>query len=152
MAQFAYYESPFGILKIGYREGFITHIRIVPARDGLGNPSPLSDLAAAELMAYFHGSLQAFDFPIMPEGTAFQKAVWEALRKIPYGETRTYGGIAAAIGNPGAARAVGHACNQNPIWIAIPCHRVLGADQSLTGYAGGTDLKKKLLELEQTYR
>ena len=152
MAQFAYYESPFGILKIGYREGFVTHISLTDVIDTENIPSPLSALAAGQLIQYFEGTRKTFDFPICAEGTPFRQAVWEALRQIPYGEIRTYGQIAAAIGKPGAARAVGQACNQNPIWIAIPCHRVLGADQSLTGYAGGTDLKKKLLELEQTYR
>ena len=83
-----------------------------------------------------------------PHGTPFQKRVWDALRQIPWGQTRSYGQIAAAIGKPGAARAVGQACNKNPIWIAIACHRVLGADHSLTGYAGGTDIKRLLLELE----
>ena len=81
-------------------------------------------------------------------GTEFQKSVWAALVRIPYGQTRTYGQIAADIGRPKAARAVGMACNQNPVWIAIPCHRVLGRNGALTGYAGGLDLKQKLLELE----
>lgn len=149
MPQFAYYESPFGILKIGYREGFITHIRLVPATEEPDTPSPVSDLAARQLIEYFCGCREIFDFPSAPAGTSFQMQVWEALSQIPFGQTRTYGEIAAAIGKPGAARAVGQACNQNPIWIAIPCHRVLGAKNALTGYAGGIDIKKRLLDLEQ---
>lgn len=84
-----------------------------------------------------------------PAGTPFQLAVWNQLLQIPYGETRTYGQIAAAIGKPGAARAVGMACNRNPLWIAIPCHRVVGSNHALTGYAGGLDMKQALLTLEQ---
>ena len=152
MAQFAYYESPFGILKIGYREGFVTHISLTDVMDTENTPSPLSELAAGQLIQYFEGTRKSFDFPIRTEGTPFRKAVWETLRQIPYGEIRTYGQIAAAIGNPHAARAVGQACNQNPVWIAIPCHRVLGVKNGLTGYAGGTELKKKLLELEKHHR
>jgi methylated-DNA-[protein]-cysteine S-methyltransferase len=88
----------------------------------------------------------------IPKGTEFQQKVWAALCEIPYGETRTYGEIAAAIGSPKAARAVGMACNRNPVWITIPCHRVVGSNGSLTGYAGGLEMKKFLLELEATCR
>jgi len=86
------------------------------------------------------------------KGTAFQQQVWQALNTIPYGETRTYGDIALQVGNPKGARAVGGACNKNPLWIAVPCHRVLGAGGSLTGYAYGTGMKQTLLALEQIYR
>ena len=99
------------------------------------------------LRAYFSGrKMTDVLFPLAPEGTAFQKRVWAALRKIPYGETRTYGELAEQLGS--SARAVGHAVGQNPISILIPCHRVIGADGSLTGYAGGLVRKKQLLELE----
>jgi len=152
MEQFSYYESPLGILKIGYREGFVTSVALTPTMETKNCPSPVSDLAAAQLIQYFEGTRKIFDFPIYADATPFRKAVWEALRQIPYGEIRTYGQIAAAIGSPHAARAVGQACNQNPLWIVIPCHRVLGANQRLTGYAGGIEMKRKLLELEQKNR
>lgn len=115
-------------------------------------PTPLLAEAARELEAYFAGTRRTFDFPVAPEGTAFQQRVWEALRRIPYGQTRSYRQIAEAIGRPAACRAVGMANNRNPLAIVIPCHRVVGADGSLTGYAGGLEVKARLLELEQNPR
>jgi methylated-DNA-[protein]-cysteine S-methyltransferase len=106
--------------------------------------------AAQELTEYFAGERHAFTFAMRPFGTSFQKRVWDALLNIPYGETKSYGQIAKETANPRAARAVGMACNRNPIMIAVPCHRVVGADGSMTGYALGTDLKRTLLSLEQT--
>jgi methylated-DNA-[protein]-cysteine S-methyltransferase len=113
------------------------------------NETPLIRKAAKQLNEYLAGKREAFDLPLEPEGTQFQKAVWKALTGIPYGETRTYKDIAESIGNPKACRAVGMANNKNPIAILIPCHRVIGADGKLVGYAGGLDIKKKLLELEK---
>lgn len=107
--------------------------------------------AHEQLRAYAHGQLKAFSLPLDPQGTPFQRAVWAALLNIPYGETRTYGEIAAAIGHPGAARAVGMACRTNPIGLIIPCHRVVGGDGSLTGYAGGLTLKARLLQHERAH-
>lgn len=104
--------------------------------------------AVKELNEYFAGKRTAFTFPMEPAGTPFQKSVWDALLKIPYGKTATYGQIAMAVGNPKGARAVGMACNKNPIWIVVPCHRVIGANGSLTGYALGTGMKQQLLTLE----
>lgn len=101
-----------------------------------------------ELTAYFAGKLRTFTVPLGPVGTPFQLSVWEALRQIPYGETRTYGEIAASIGKPRACRAVGMANNRNPISILIPCHRVIGAGGALVGYGGGLEVKKFLLKLE----
>jgi methylated-DNA-[protein]-cysteine S-methyltransferase len=105
--------------------------------------------AAVQLMEYLRGKRTVFDVPLAPEGTAFQKQVWDALVKIPYGETSSYGKLAKDIGKPGAARAVGMANNRNPIPVIIPCHRVIGADGSLTGYGGGLPMKEKLLALEK---
>ena len=102
----------------------------------------------AQLGDYFAGRRRAFDVEVAPRGTAFQQEVWRLLAAIPCGETRTYSEIAAAAGRPGAARAVGRAVATNPIPIVIPCHRVVGADGSLTGFAGGLRLKEGLLELE----
>ena len=107
-------------------------------------------LAAREMGEYFEGKRTVFSFPMQAEGTTFQQQVWQALNTIPYGETRTYGDIALLVGNPKGARAVGGACNKNPLWIAVPCHRVLGAGGSLTGYAYGTGMKQTLLALEQS--
>lgn len=104
--------------------------------------------AAAQLRAYFAGERTTFDLRLDPVGTPFQLRVWEALREIPYGETRTYGWIAARIGQPTAVRAVGLANSRNPISIVVPCHRVVGSSGSLTGYAGGLVCKRTLLDLE----
>jgi methylated-DNA-[protein]-cysteine S-methyltransferase len=105
--------------------------------------------ARKQLDAYFAGKLRAFDLPLAPQGTAFQQKVWAALLKIPYGATRSYGQQATAIGSPKAMRAVGLANGRNPIAIIIPCHRVIGANGSLTGYGGGMARKQLLLDLEQ---
>lgn len=104
--------------------------------------------AAAELDEYFSGRRKTFTVPLSPKGTAFQLSVWQALREIPYGQTRTYGEIAAAVGRPRAARAVGMANHDNPLLILTPCHRVLGKDGSLTGFACGLEIKRRLLALE----
>lgn len=103
-----------------------------------------------QLKKYFAGKLKSFNTTLFIFGTDFQKRVWKELLKIPYGKTCTYGEIAKKIGKPKASRAVGAACNRNPIGIIIPCHRVLGTKGALTGYAGGINLKKKLLSLEGT--
>ncbi len=145
----AYYESSLGFLKISCENGGITEIKCVPQPGPDHTPCPVSDQAAAQFLEYFAGSRKAFDLPLAPKGTPFQQSVWQALLQIPYGQTRSYGQIAASIGSPGASRAIGMACNKNPIWIAIPCHRVLGRGQALTGYAGGLAMKQALLTLEQ---
>jgi O-6-methylguanine DNA methyltransferase len=111
---------------------------------------PELNRAAEELAEYFAGKRQDFTFAMRPAGTPFQKRVWNALLRIPYGETRSYSQIAQDIANPKGPRAVGMACNRNPIMIAVPCHRVVGADGSLTGYALGTGLKQVLLSHERT--
>lgn len=110
--------------------------------------SAITDEAARQLREYFAGQRTAFTVALRPEGTEFQRKVWDALLTIPFGQTRTYGQIAAYIGQPTASRAVGMANNRNPIAIFIPCHRVVGASGDLVGYAGGLDVKRRLLELE----
>lgn len=107
------------------------------------------DLARRQLDAYFSGRSVTFDLPLGLEGTPFQLSVWSALLKIPYGETRSYAQLAAAVRKPSATRAVGAANGRNPIAIIVPCHRVIGADGSLTGFGGGLERKKFLLSLEQ---
>ena len=104
--------------------------------------------AKAQLSEYFAGTRQEFTLPLSPKGTPFQQKVWAALQTIPYGQTRSYGEIARQIGSPKAARAVGMANHHNPIAILIPCHRVVGQNGALTGYAGGLERKKALLQLE----
>jgi methylated-DNA-[protein]-cysteine S-methyltransferase len=111
--------------------------------------TPLIKKAAEQLAEYFAGKRAEFDLPLVPAGTEFQLSVWRALQTIPFGETRSYGEIAAQIGNPKACRAVGMANNRNPIAIVIPCHRVIGSDGSLTGYGGGLGIKQYLLDLEK---
>ena len=149
MVQYGIYPCPLGILVIGHTQQSIVSVKL-PAETKLQHcPSPLSDLAAAQLMEYFAGCRQSFDLPLCPEGTPFQLAVWQAIKQIPYGQTLTYGQIAAVLGKPGASRAVGQAANRNSLWILIPCHRVIGKDHRLTGYAGGIAVKQVLLELER---
>ena len=109
----------------------------------------LIKMAAAQLQAYLAGERKIFELPLAPAGTAFQQAVWRALQGIPYGEARSYQAIAEQIGRPKAFRAVGMANNKNPIAIVIPCHRVIGKDGKLVGYAGGLAVKEKLLALEK---
>jgi len=148
-----YYESEIGRLTIREKEGKITNVYFPYeklTRDEPVADTPLLSEAAAQLDAYFAGRLREFSLPLGPEGTEFMKQVWSALCGIPYGKTATYGEIAGKVGRPKAARAVGLANNRNPIPIIIPCHRVIGANGSLTGYAGGLDLKRRLLDLEKT--
>jgi methylated-DNA-[protein]-cysteine S-methyltransferase len=116
--------------------------------EGAAPVEPVLRAAAAQLAAYFSGELREFSLPLRPAGTPFQLAVWEALRRIPYGGTVSYGELAARLGRRGAARAVGRANALNPLPVIIPCHRVIGADRTLTGYVGGLDAKRMLLALE----
>lgn len=113
---------------------------------------PLLEEAAGQLLAYLDGRLYDFDLPISLGGTAFQRQVWQQLQTIPYGETRSYGNVAAALGSRNKARAVGGAAHANPLGIIIPCHRLIGASGALTGFGGGLDMKHTLLALEQRHR
>jgi len=111
-------------------------------------PSDVTNSAVSQLTSYFAGSLKHFDLPLSQQGTAFQKQVWSALCEISYGQTASYSDIANRINNPKAVRAVGMANGRNPIAIIVPCHRIIGANGTLTGYAGGIDKKHALLQLE----
>jgi methylated-DNA-[protein]-cysteine S-methyltransferase len=150
-------DSPIGELRIVERDGAITAIEFSPFRDHDGRPRgdrddtfPVLVETVRQLRAYFERDLKEFDLPLAPEGTDFQKAVWAKLLEIGYGDTASYGQIAHRLGKTNAAsRAVGLANGNNPIPIVIPCHRVIGADGTLTGYAGGVERKQTLLELEQ---
>ncbi|PAT34147.1 methylated-DNA--[protein]-cysteine S-methyltransferase [Vandammella animalimorsus] len=112
------------------------------------SPHPLLSEAARQLGEYFAGQRRVFDLPLAPQGTDFQQRVWQALRTIPYGQTRSYAQLAAAIGQPKAMRAVGAANGRNPLSIVVPCHRVIGADGTLVGFGGGLPVKTFLLRLE----
>ena len=149
MKRIAIYHSPVGDLQLEYENGAVTALKTVKAEvQSDGAPDALAETVFSQLDEYFAGTRTAFDFPCAPQGTPFQQKVWAALREIPYGETRSYKQIAEAIGKPKACRAVGMANNRNPIIIVIPCHRVIGADGSLTGYGGGLEMKRALLDLE----
>lgn len=149
-----YLESPIGTLLLAGNGDGLKHIefpnqgrRAQPLAGWSRGPRPLRE-AARQLKAYFDGKLTRFDLELSPEGTDFQRRVWKALRTIPYGKTISYKVLAEKIGNPKAVRAVGGANGRNPIPIVIPCHRVIGADGSLTGFGGGVDVKYALLSLE----
>lgn len=147
----AIYHSPFGDMELSYEEGGVISLRM--AEEGTKGEVPfgLALTVFRELDEYFQGRRKTFDIPCRTHGTAFQEKVWAALREIPYGETRSYRDIAEAIGHPKAYRAVGMANNANPLFIIIPCHRVIGDDGSLTGYGGGLPMKKALLMLEKKH-
>ncbi len=141
-------ESPIGPLTLTEEDGAL--IRLDFGKKGQAGPeTTLLAEAKKQLEQYFSGTLRSFTLPLRPEGTPFQQKVWAALLQIPWGETRTYGQVAAMIGRPKACRAVGMANNRNPLPIFIPCHRVIGANGQLTGYAGGLSAKEHLLSLEQ---
>ena len=149
-------ESPVGQLRLVERDGSITAIDFHPFTYADGRPRgdrddqhPVLLECARQLAAYFAGDLTVFDLPLAPVGTEWQQQVWSALREVQFGETATYGDIALRLGKTNAAaRAVGLANGSNPIPIVIPCHRIIGADGSLTGYAGGIDRKQLLLDIE----
>ncbi|MCD7801456.1 MAG: methylated-DNA--[protein]-cysteine S-methyltransferase [Clostridiales bacterium] len=147
----AVWNAPIGSVALGEEKGRLVRLWLpgqappgLPLGDG---PALKAGLSALE--GYFRGCPVPKDLPLAPQGTPFQRAVWAALEDIPWGETRTYGQLAAQLGRPGAARAVGQACHRNPLPIFIPCHRVVGADGSLTGFAGGLACKEALLRMER---
>jgi methylated-DNA-[protein]-cysteine S-methyltransferase len=155
--QFRTMESPVGPLTLAGRDGRLMHLRMVdqtyePSRNGWERDDTAFPDAVEQLEAYFAGERREFHLELDLVGTSFQRQVWEALLTIPYGETRSYGQVAEQIGSPGASRAVGLANGHNPIGIIVPCHRVIGANGSLTGYGGGLDRKRALLALERSRR
>jgi len=150
MEKTAFYKFKFGYFKIKYRNDIVIYLKKVSEIDCENQTSKLSDDVFLQIQEYLEGKRVDFDFPYELKGTEFQKKVWNALSDIPYGQTRSYKDIAEAVGSPKAYRAVGMANNKNPITIALPCHRVIGANGKLVGYAGGMDMKEYLLELERS--
>jgi methylated-DNA-[protein]-cysteine S-methyltransferase len=148
-------DSPYGALTLVAEDGalcglYMTGQRHRPPEEsfGVADGGPFPE-AEEQLTAYFAGELKEFTLDLRLNGTSFQRTVWDELQKIPYGETRTYGELADALGNPTASRAVGLANGRNPIGIIVPCHRVIGASGSLTGYGGGLERKRRLLDFER---
>ncbi|MDP5189388.1 methylated-DNA--[protein]-cysteine S-methyltransferase [Rheinheimera baltica] len=141
-------SSPLGHIKITANADGITEIMFSSATEH-GTPSRFTELAAIQLQAYFAGTLQQFTLPLAASGTLFQQHVWQTLCEVPFGMTCSYADIARRIGNNNAVRAVGSANGRNPIAIVVPCHRVIGANGTLTGYAGGLEKKAWLLKHEQ---
>jgi methylated-DNA-[protein]-cysteine S-methyltransferase len=142
-------ETPFGPVQAAVNaEGAVTELKF--GQGSKGNDGAENPAVARQLSEYFAGSRKTFDLPLAPEGTDFQKMVWAELARIPYGETISYAELAKRVGSEGAARAVGRANATNPIAIVVPCHRVIGADGSLTGYAYGVEMKRNLLDFERT--
>ncbi|KUM78378.1 methylated-DNA--[protein]-cysteine S-methyltransferase [Streptomyces curacoi] len=147
-------DSPYGLLTLVAEDGLLCGLYMTGQRHrppeetfGIRDESPFA-AAQDQLEAYFAGELKEFTLELRLNGTDFQRRVWDRLRRIPYGETRTYGELADDLGNPGASRAVGLANGKNPIGIIVPCHRVVGANGGLTGYGGGLDRKQRLLDFE----
>lgn len=143
--------SPLGFLQIKAIEAGITHIDFADERSEADNPHPLIEACKIQLEEYFQGRRQAFDVPLAPQGTDFQKRVWMQLRAIEFGETCSYAAISREIGSPKSHRAVGAANGRNPLSIIVPCHRVIGSNGQLTGYAGGLKRKEWLLRHEQEH-
>ena len=150
---YEYYDTEIGALTIGSNGEALTLVEFgrVVWQNGVRGEDQITSQAAKEIREYLSGARKTFDLLLDPEGTPFQKKVWQALLTIPYGETRSYKEIAILAGSPKGFRAVGMANNRNPIAIIIPCHRVIGADGSMTGYGGGLDIKEKLLLLEKRF-
>jgi methylated-DNA-[protein]-cysteine S-methyltransferase len=151
-------DSPVGPLRLVATDGVLSGLYMADQRHrpddvtfGHEDGGPFAEVID-QLAAYFAGERTGFDLPLRLEGTDFQRRVWAGLREIPYGETWSYGQLAAHVGSPGASRAVGLANGRNPVAIVVPCHRVVGADGKLTGYGGGLERKQVLLDLERTRR
>lgn len=155
LCSYTHIDSPVGPLLLAGDDAGLRRLEFVKGRAPVRpDPAWREDAASLhdairQIRAYFAGKLEKFDLPLAPEGTPFQRAVWELLCEIPYGETISYGELARRIGNPKASRAVGLANGANPIAIVIPCHRVIGSNGKLTGYGGGLPIKEKLLALER---
>lgn len=144
----SYYKSPIGVLEIICEKNSLISLKLVKNTDKADSETALIKEIKIQLGEYFSGERKIFDIKLKPTGTDFQNKIWKELQKIPYGETMSYSEIAATVGNKNAQRAVGSACNKNPIMIIIPCHRVISKNGKLGGFAYGNTVKQKLLVLE----
>lgn len=142
------YYSPVGTLEITSDGDHLIGVRKISKVAGTFSRDTITDMTVSQLKEYFNGERKVFDVPLAPQGTAFQRSVWSKLAELPFGETRSYGDIAAAIGKPSASRAAGNAVGSNPILIIIPCHRIIRSDGALGGFSAGLEMKKYLLRLE----
>ena len=156
MRSYDTFESPYGEIMVAASERGLTGVyfnrqKYQPRRDAEWKPDPKHPVLKAakkQLKEYFAGKRREFELPLDPAGTAFQRSVWKAIARVPYGKTISYGELAKRSGFPEGPRAAGAATGRNPIGIVVPCHRIVGANGSLTGYAGGLDRKRALLQLE----
>ena len=144
----SYYKSPIGILEIICENEYLTSLKLVKQAGKTNKETTLIKTIKTQLGEYFSGKRNNFDIKIYPKGTEFQKKVWDELLNIPYGNAKSYSEIAATIGNKNAQRAIGSACNKNPIMIIIPCHRVISKNGNLGGFAYGNFVKQELLKIE----
>lgn len=151
--EISFYKSPVGWLELSVENDQVYAIEHVSHRVGTGasqKKSPLMKSLHLQLGQYFAGRREKFDLPLAPRGTTFQQQVWKAMGAIPFGQVKSYGDLAKKVGKPGAARAVGGACNRNPWLVVVPCHRVVAANGGLGGFALGLPAKRRLLEIEKS--
>ena len=149
MSAITYYHSPLGWIEIQASHDAVTSLVFCDGRkNDVGNDSPILTECVRQLGEYFSGRRTCFDIPVHQKGTEFQQSVWNVLKNIPFGKTVSYGDVAKMLNNPKSMRAVGAANGRNKLWIIVPCHRVIGANGSLTGYAGGIERKKWLITHE----
>ena len=147
----AVYPTPLGFLHLQHESECVVSLKIFPEILLTSVPTALTDDTALQVLEYIDGKRKDFSVPFKLLGTPFQNSVWDCIRHVPYGTTASYSDLAKTLGRPSAVRAVASACGQNPLWILVPCHRIIGADGKLHGYAGGLDLKQKLIGLERHF-
>ncbi|WP_238903210.1 MULTISPECIES: methylated-DNA--[protein]-cysteine S-methyltransferase [Clostridium] len=151
MYYYDFLESPMGLIKITASESALVSLSLITQADIIATPNIITDLCKTQLNEYFMNQRREFTLPLEFNGTKFQKSVWNELLKIPYGKTASYKDVAVSLGNPNASRAVGGAVNKNPLFIVVPCHRVIGSNGSLVGFALGIDKKTYLLDIEKNH-
>ena len=151
MYYYDFLESPMGLIKITTSESALVSLSLITQADIIATPNIITDLCKTQLNEYFMNQRREFTLPLEFNGTKFQKSVWNELLKIPYGKTASYKDVAVSLGNPNASRAVGGAVNKNPLFIVVPCHRVIGSNGSLVGFALGIDKKTYLLDIEKNH-
>lgn len=151
MYYYDFLESPMGLIKITASESALVSLSLITQADIIATPNIITDLCKTQLNEYFMNQRREFTLPLELNGTKFQKSVWNELLKIPYGKTASYKDVAVSLGNPNASRAVGGAVNKNPLFIVVPCHRVIGSNGALVGFALGIDKKTYLLDIEKNH-